>query len=187
VGLINLADAQHPIVPDPTELIIGALAFAIVFYFLYSRVLPNVRKVLDDRTEAIEGGLKKAETAQAEAERIRTEFTAKLSESRHEAAEVRAKAQAEGAALIEKARGEAVRQREAIVAAGHAQLAADRTSAVAVLKGDLGKLAVELADRIVGERATDAGLQERIVDRFLDELDARLAAEAGAARPEQVG
>jgi F-type H+-transporting ATPase subunit b len=178
--LTNLADA-NPIVPDATELILGAVAFAVVFFFLYTRALPGIRKLLEERTEAIEGGLLKAEAAQAEAERIKTEFTAKLAESRHEAAEVRAKAQAEGAALVDKAREEGVKQRESIVAAGHAQLSADRNSAIAVLKADLGKLAVELADKIVGERAADAALQERIIDRFLDDLDARLAARTEAA------
>jgi F-type H+-transporting ATPase subunit b len=184
-----LAD-HNPVLPDATELVLGIIAFAIVFFFLYLKALPGIKKLLDERTEAIEGGLLKAETAQAEAERIKQDFTARLAESRHEAAEVRAKAQTEGAALVEKAREEANRQRESIVAAGQAQLAADRTSAVSVLKADLGRLAVELADKIVGERATDAALQERIIDRFLDELDARLAtqvAATGSGRAEQVG
>lgn len=184
-----LAD-HNPVIPDGPELILGIIAFAIVFFFLYSRALPGIKKLLEERTEAIEGGLLKAEAAQAEAERIKADFTARLAESRHEAAEVRTKAQAEGAALVDKAREEANRQRESIVAAGHAQLAADRNSAVAVLKADLGKLAVELADKIVGERAADAALQERIIDRFLDELDTRLGAEgvrAGGAAAEQVG
>ena len=177
---VILAD-HNPVLPDNTELIIGAISFAIVFFFLYNRVLPGIKKLLAERTEAIEGGLLKAEAAQAEAERIKADFTARLAESRHEAAEVRAKAQAEGAALVDKAREEANRQRESIVAAGQAQLAADRNSAVSVLKADLGKLAVELADKIVGERAADSALQERIIDRFLDDLDGRLAEQGGRA------
>jgi F-type H+-transporting ATPase subunit b len=196
-----LADA-NPVVPDWQELVFGAVAFFIVITFLWVKVFPNIRRILQERTEAIEGGLTKAENAQAEAERLRLDFTAKLAESRHEAAEVRAKAQAEGAALVDKAREEGNKQRESIVAAGHAQLTADRNSAIAVLRSDLGKLAVELADKIVGERATDAALQERIVDRFLDDLDTRLgergpaarsvAAQSGpdaaeSAQPEQVG
>lgn len=188
--LTVLASDTNPVLPDNTELILGAISFAIVFFFLYTRALPGIKKLLEERTEAIEGGLLKAEAAQAEADRIKQEFTAKLSESRHEAAEVRAKAQAEGAALVDKAREEANRQRESIVAAGQSQLAADRNSAVSVLKADLGKLAVELADKIIGERATDAALQERVIDRFLDELDARLGtADTGttAAAAEQVG
>jgi F-type H+-transporting ATPase subunit b len=182
--LTYLASSQNPIIPDPTELIIGAISFAIVFFFLSRKVLPSVRKILDERSEAIEGGLQKAEEAQAEAARIKADFTARLNESRHEAAEVRSKAQAEGAALIGKAREEGNRQRESIVAAGHSQLTADRNSAVGVLKADLGRLAVELADKIVGERAGDAAVQERIIDRFLDDLDARLGA-VDAATPAQ--
>ena len=168
---------QNPILPETSELVIGLIAFIIVFYFLKAKALPNVRRILEERTEAIEGGLQKAELAQAEAAQIKADFTAKLTESRREAADVRAKAQAEGAALIEAQRAEGARQRETIVNNGLAQLDADRLSTIGLLKSDLGKLAVELADKIVGERVGDAAVQGRIIDRFLDELDAKFAAE----------
>ena len=175
-----LADSSvnmgNPILPELPELIIGIIAFAIVFYFLASRLLPNIRKTLDERTEAIEGGLQQAEAAQAEAAQVKADAQTQLAELRHSTADIRAKAQAEGAALVEQARTEANSQKEAIIASAHAQLDADRNSAVNVLKADLGKLATELADKIVGERAQDAALQERIIDRFLDELDAKLGA-----------
>ena len=175
-----LADSSvnigNPILPELPELIIGVISFAIVFYFLAIKLLPNIRKTLDERTEAIEGGLQQAELAQAEAAQVKADAQQQLAELRHSTADVRAKAQAEGAALVDQARGEAVAQKEAIIASGHTQLEADRNSAVNVLKADLGKLATELADKIVGERAQDAALQERIIDRFLDELDAKLGA-----------
>jgi F-type H+-transporting ATPase subunit b len=175
-----LADSSvnmgNPILPEWPELIIGAIAFAIVLYFLATKLLPTIRKTLDERTEAIEGGLQQAEAAQAEAAQVKADAQAQLAELRHSTADIRAKAQADGAALVEQARGEANTQKEAIIASAHAQLEADRNSAVNVLKADLGKLATELADKIVGERAQDAALQERIIDRFLDELDAKLGA-----------
>ena len=167
---------ENPIIPEPSELIIGIIAFVVVFYFLATKLLPNIRKTLQDRTEAIEGGLQQAEAAQAEAAQVKADAQAQLSELRHSTADIRAKAQAEGAALVEQARGEANTQKEATIASAHAQLESDRNSAVNVLKADLGKLATELADKIVGERAQDAALQERIIDRFLDELDAKLGA-----------
>ena len=167
---------ENPIIPEPSELVIGVIAFAIVFYFLATKLLPNIRKTLADRTEAIEGGLQQAEAAQAEAAQFKADAQAQLAELRHSTADIRAKAQADGAALVEQARGEANTQKEAIIASAHAQLESDRNSAVNVLKADLGKLATELADKIVGERAQDAALQERIIDRFLDELDAKLGA-----------
>ncbi|HWG25662.1 MAG TPA: F0F1 ATP synthase subunit B [Actinospica sp.] len=175
-----LADSSvnmgNPILPELPELIIGIISFAVVFYFLAKKLLPNIRKTLDERTEAIEGGLQQAEAAQAEAAQVKADAQAQLAELRHSTADIRAKAQADGAALVEQARTEAGTQKEAIIASAHAQLDADRNSAVNVLKADLGKLATELADKIVGERSQDAALQERIIDRFLDELDAKLGA-----------
>jgi F-type H+-transporting ATPase subunit b len=180
VTLSILADSsvnlQNPILPETPELIIGIVAFGIVFYFLRWKLLPNIRKTLQDRTEAIEGGLQQAESAQAEAEQVKADARAQLAELRHSTADIRAKAQAEGAALVDQARTDAATQKEAIIASAHTQLEADRNSAVNLLKADLGKLATELADKIVGERAQDAALQERIIDRFLDELDAKLNA-----------
>jgi F-type H+-transporting ATPase subunit b len=170
---VNLS---NPILPEIPELIIGIIAFAIVFFFLYKKALPNVRKILDERSEAIEGGLQKAELAQAEAAQVKADAQTQMAELRHSTADIRAKAQADGAALVDQARTEANAQKEAIITSAHAQLEADRNSAVNVLKADLGKLATELADKIVGERAQDAAVQERIIDRFLDELDAKLGA-----------
>ena len=59
-----------------------------------------------------------------------------------------------------------------IVAAGHAQIEADRQQAFASLRGEIGALSVQLASKIVGESLDDEARQSRVVDRFLAELDA---------------
>jgi F-type H+-transporting ATPase subunit b len=60
---------------------------------------------------------------------------------------------------------------ERIAAAGRAQLAAQRSQIVAELRGDLGRVSVELAGRIVGESLEDEARQRRTVERFLAELE----------------
>ena len=75
-------------------------------------------------------------------------------------------------------RDEGQRQHEAIIAAGHAQIEADRKQRAASLRQDVGRLATDLAGRIVGESLEDSARQSRVVDRFLDELERR-------AHPEQ--
>ena len=42
---------------------------------------------------------------------------------------------------------------------------------MAALRADLGRLATELAERIVGETMQDSKAQGRVVDRFLADLD----------------
>ena len=62
------AGQQNPLIPDLAELIIGAIAFVIVFAILCKVLYPRIATTLEERTDAIEGGLKRAEDAQAEAQ-----------------------------------------------------------------------------------------------------------------------
>ena len=120
---------QNPLIPPIPELVIGLIAFVIVFGFLAKKLLPNINKVLEERREAIEGGIEKAEAAQTEAQSVLEQYKAQLAEARHEAARLRQEALEQGTALKEELRAEGQRQREEIIAAGHAQIEADRKAA----------------------------------------------------------
>ncbi|WP_256104124.1 F0F1 ATP synthase subunit B [Streptomyces sp. ODS05-4] len=176
--LVQLAqeEIQNPLLPPIPELVIGLIAFAIVFAVLAKKLLPNINKVLEERREAIEGGMEKADAAKAEAESVLEQYKAQLAEARHEAARLRQEAQEQGTAIIAEMRAEGQRQREDIIAAGHAQIAADRKSAATALRQDVGKLATDLAGKLVGESLEDHARQSRTIDRFLDELEEKAEA-----------
>ena len=70
--------------------------------------------------------------------------------------------------MREQAQAEAAR----IVEHAHTQIEADRQAAVTSLRHEVGSMATELASRIVGESLEDQARQSRVVERFLDELDA---------------
>ncbi len=54
---IAASSSPNPLVPNWTEVIVGAIAFGIVFVALWKVLLPRISKVLEERTDAIEGGL----------------------------------------------------------------------------------------------------------------------------------
>jgi F-type H+-transporting ATPase subunit b len=176
--LVQLAagEVENPLVPPIPELVIGFIAFVIVFGFLAKKLLPNINKVLEERREAIEGGIEKADAAQTEAQSVLEQYKAQLAEARHEAARLRQEAQEQGAVILQEMRAEGQRQREEIIAAGHAQIEADRKAAAAALRQDVGKLATDLAGKLVGESLEDHARQSGTVDRFLDELEAKAEA-----------
>ncbi|MFJ7267988.1 F0F1 ATP synthase subunit B [Streptomyces sp. NPDC099050] len=178
MNLLVLAaeEPNSPLVPPIPELVIGLIAFVIVFGFLAKKLLPNINKVLDERREAIEGGIEKAEAAQTEAQSVLEQYKAQLAEARHEAARLRQDALEQGTALKEELRAEGQRQREEIIAAGHAQIAADRKAASSALRQDVGKLATDLAGKLVGESLEDHARQSRTIDRFLSELEEKAEA-----------
>ncbi|MFC9703903.1 F0F1 ATP synthase subunit B [Streptomyces sp. NPDC056943] len=174
--LAQAEEPQPPLIPHLDELVIGLIAFVIVFGFLAKKLLPNISKVLDERREAIEGGIEKAESAQIEAQSVLEQYKAQLAEARHEAARLRQEATEQGTAIIQEMKAEGQRQREEIIAAGHSQIEADRKAASASLRQDVGKLATDLAGKLVGESLEDTARQSRTIDRFLDELEEKAEA-----------
>jgi F-type H+-transporting ATPase subunit b len=178
-----LAQAQpNPLVPQATELIIGAISFFIVFGMLGRVLLPRIQKTLQERTEAIEGGLQRAEEAQADAARLLEQYRAQLAEARHEAARLREEAKEQGAQIIAEMREQAQAEQQRIAASAQAQIEAGRQQALAALRAEVGTLATELASRIVGESLQDEARQSRVVERFLAELST-----AGDDRPSGSG
>ena len=63
LGLLGEAassDKQN-LYPHAPELIVGALAFAIIFVFMWKWVIPRMNTLLDERREKIQGEMEKAE------------------------------------------------------------------------------------------------------------------------------
>jgi F-type H+-transporting ATPase subunit b len=178
--LAAASSSPNPLVPNWTEVIVGAIAFFIVFFALWKVLLPRILTTLNERTDAIEGGIERAAQAEAEANRLREQFQAQLAEARHEAARQREQALEEGAQIVAAKREEAQAEAARIIAAAHTQIDADRQQAFASLRGQIGTLAVQLAGKIVGESLDDEARQSRVVDRFLADLDASQAESSGA-------
>src|SRR5689334_20556099 len=78
-----------PLAPDLVELVIGGVAFLIVFALLARVLFPRIQQTLAERTDKIEGGLQRAEEAQREAQQTLEQYRSQLAEARHEAARVR--------------------------------------------------------------------------------------------------
>lgn len=174
------AGSPNPLIPHWPELIIGSIAFLIVFALLAKVLMPRISATLAERTNAIEGGLQRADEAQAEADRILQQYRAQLADARHEAARLREQAKEEAAQIVAQGRADGVAERERIIASAGAQIEADRQQALTVLRVEVGSLAVELASRIVGESLADEARQSRLVDRFLGELLQEATGEAAA-------
>ena len=170
---INIAagEALNPLIPHTAEIIVGFIAFALLFLVLKSKVVPMFEKAYEARTNAIEGGMERAEKAQLEAERALSQYTEQLSKAREEAQTLREEARVQGASIVEELRAKAQEEAARITAAAHASIEAERQQAITSLRNEVGALAVELASKIVGEALDDHARQSRIVDRFLDDLE----------------
>ena len=170
---VNLAAEEkiNPLIPHTAELVVGAIAFTLLFLTLRKFVVPMFEKAFTERTNAIQGGIERAEKAQLEAQRALAHYTDQLSKAQAEAQTLREEARVQGASIIEDLRTKAQEEAARITATAHASIEAERQQAIASLRTEVGALAVELASKIVGESLDDAARQSRVVERFLDDLE----------------
>ena len=162
--------------PPLNEVIGSAVALAIIAYVFWRKVLPVFTRILDERTERIEGGLAKAEAAQEEASAALAEYHRQLADARAEAARIREEARIEGGQIVAELRAKAAADTERMVSNAQRLIRAERQQTTIALRGEVGELATELASRIIGEAMSDAARQSRVIDRFLEELEASAAA-----------
>lgn len=184
-SVASLATASEggsmPLIPHWEELVFGLIMFAILYWVVAKKVVPNIEKAYAERHAAIEGGIAQAETAQAEAQAAKDHYEAQLAEARAEAAKIREDARAEGAAIVAEMRSQAQDEATRITESAHKQIEAERQQAAVSLRGEVGRLSTDLAGRIVGHELQDSSSRQSLIDRFLSEL------ESGQVQPEKVG
>lgn len=177
--LLAVEGEPNPLLPATPELIVGTVAFVLLFLFLRAKVFPVFERTFAERRDAIEGGMERAAAAEEEAKETLARYREQLADARHEAARLREEAREQGQAIIAEMREQAQAEARRITESAHQQIEADKASALVQLRAQVGTLATDLAGRIVGESLEDDARQRRVVDRFLDELEAR--AGSGAA------
>jgi F-type H+-transporting ATPase subunit b len=170
----------NPLVPHLVEIVLALVVFGLLFLAVKKWVVPNFEKTFADRTAAIEGGLRSAETKQAEADAKLAQLEKQLGDARHEAARIREDARSQGATIVAEMREQAQAEAARIVEHAHSQIEAERQQAVTSLRAEVGALATSLAGRIVGESLDDDARQSRVVERFLTDLENQPTANGGA-------
>lgn len=159
------------ILPHAHEIFWAAVVLLLILLVVGRYALPRLYAVLDERARRIQEGLDLADKAkqdQADAEKRATRL---VDEARREAARIRDNAQGEAKEIIAKARDDAQAEAAGIVEGAQRQILAEKQAAQISLRTDVGMLASTLAERIVGEHLSDTALSERVIDRFLDELE----------------
>jgi F-type H+-transporting ATPase subunit b len=162
-------EAPSQILPEPNEIIWGALAFVILLVLMWKFALPSVTKMMEQRTERIREDLERAEQAKVEAESTLSEYQQQLADSRNE-----------GARIVEEARQAADSVRQDLISRAEADAAEIRQRAqqdvglateraMADLQGRVADLSIELAEKVV-ERNLDHDTQIALIESYINEV-----------------
>lgn len=174
-------EASNPLLPAIYDIVWSIIPFALVLLLFWRVVLPRLQKTLDERSEAIEGGIAQAENAQAEAKEALEKYNALLADARAEAASIRDQARSEGTQILQEMKTNAQAEADRIAQSAQAQIEAERHQAVLSLRKEVGNLALDLASAVVQERLSEDAKAASVVDKLLADLDTEAKAPAKKA------
>jgi len=155
--------------PHANELIVGAIAFAILFFFIWKWALPRLNQVLEQRRVKIQGDLEGAEQAKSEAQRILGRYEEQLKDARSEAGKIIEESRKTAEQMRKDLLAKAEDESRQVVARAQEEIRAERDRAFEQLRAQVGTLSVELASRVLGANL-DAKAQERLVNEYIDEV-----------------
>jgi len=146
--------------------IIGALNFIVFFAIIWSFALKPVSKILADRQERIEQGLKDAEQARRDRESAEAERVATLGEARREANDILVRAQKVAQDTRDADIAATREELERLRARAATEIEAEKVRAIADVRAEVADLALLAAGKVVGETMSD-DRQRRLVEEFL--------------------
>lgn len=154
---------------DINEVIWGTIAFVIVIGLLAKKAGPAIKAGLNARPERIEAELSAAEAGRVEAEANRDSVKAALADSDAEAARILEEARATAAKVLADGKARAADDAAAIKARTTAEIAAAQRQAQSDLSGEISRLALGAAEKVVSTNLDDA-MHQSLIDTYISQV-----------------
>lgn len=169
LGLLAASSDKQNLYPHASELVVGAVAFAILFFFMWKWVLPRMGTLLDERREKIQGEMEKAEASRVEADAELGRYREQLANARDEANRIIEESHRTADQLRVDIQAKAEQEADATVARAQDEIRAERDRVFQELRSQVAEIAVELAGKVVGAEL-DRASHERLIDEYIDQV-----------------
>ncbi len=150
------------------QVIIAATNFVVFLAIIWTFAFKPVSRMLSERKERIEEGLRDAEQARKDREAAEAERLAALQEARREANDILTRAQKVADESRQRDLAATREEVERIRSRATADIEAEKQRAIGELRAEVADLALSAASRVVGETMND-DRQRRLVEEFLQE------------------
>jgi len=145
------------------------VSFAILVWFTTKFIWPQLNGAIEERQKKVAEGLAAAERARAELKDADAKAAVEIKQARQQAAEIVERAQQQANQIVDKARAEALTEAARVKAAATEEVASMQQRAREELRGWVGRLAVQGAEKIV-QREIDASAHKAMLDQLAAEI-----------------
>ena len=147
----------------------STIAFLVVLFLLRKMAWGPILTALKEREESIATALNEADKARSEMSALQADNERLLQEARAERDGMLREAREMADKLVADAKGKAKEEAAREAESAREAIATERKAAVVELKSEVAKLSVSIAEQLIRAELADAGKQEALVSKLIDE------------------
>lgn len=159
------------LIPSFGLIIWTLIAFVIVFFILKKYAWKPILDSLKDREQNISDSILSAEKVRAEMAELKSENEILLAEAREERAVMMREAKEIRDKIIAEAKERAREETNKIVSDAQSTINQQKMAAIVDLKNQVGKLVLEVSERVLRRELSDREAQEEYIKELSDKVE----------------
>lgn len=163
--------ADFSVIKPDFGLLFWTTIIFLLFWFLIGKLaFKPIANALKIRENEIQSALDESKKAREEMEQMKSENEALLAEAREERALILKEAKENKDAIIKEAKEKAKEEAQKIVTTAQAEIENQKQAAIADVKNEVGKLAVEISEKILRTELSDQKAHEGLIDKMVGDF-----------------
>ena len=145
--------------------------FLVVLFILKKFAWKPILKALKDREDFIEDSLQEAEKVKKEMKELQSSNENLLTQAREERDNLLKDARETKDAIVKEAKEKANIEGDKMIAAAREDINNEKMAALSELKNEVGKLSLEIAEKLIRHELADSKSQNELVEKLLSEVN----------------
>lgn len=156
--------------PDFGLLFWMLVAFVVLFIILGKFGLPAITGMVEERKQFIDESLQNARAANEKLANVQAESEQLLRETREKQAEILKEAMATRDAIVKEAKAKAEAEGAKLLEEAKTQIQVEKANALRDIRSQVADLSILIAEKVVRQEINKDGAQEAFVNGILDDI-----------------
>ncbi len=149
------------------------VAFGVLFLILWKFAWPVILKSVDSRADLIDKGVEYAQNAKEQLDHAQQSADELVKSAQRRQADMLREADRLKSQIIDEARTAAQTEAQKVMDAAKASIVQQQKEAEEALRGSVGAIALDIAQKVVQQRLADDKAQQQLVDKLLTEIESK--------------
>ena len=159
------------VTPDIGLIFWTTVSFGILYFILAKFAWKPILGAVHTREDNIQKALDSAKEAEEKMSALTAENEDLLKQAREERDIILREAKQAKETIVSEAKGVAQKEADRILVAANEQIANERMRAITELKNEVGKLSLEIAEKILSTELDDKSKQEALVNNLVEDVN----------------